>query len=101
MRAARASFPWLALALGCTSAPPPAVSARAAPSSSAAPSTGPPAAAKAKAARPDASCTYRVAVAEPSARKLRVDARCEGADTTGFSVTEPAALAFVHGDDGA
>jgi len=33
--------------------------------------------------------------------RLRVEARCEGAGTTGFSVTEPSAVPFVHADGGA
>jgi len=101
MRAARASSLLLALTAGCTSPPHSATTAPARHGSSAAPAQGAHAAARAKSARPDAGCTYRVAIVHSTPLELRVDARCEGAGTTGFSVAEPAALRFTRGDVGA
>src|SRR5262245_46775156 len=100
MRAGRASWSWVVVALGCASRP-------ATPSVAGAGGAGAPAiavkhgAAHAKAARPDATCAYRVSVTRPSPLELRVVARCDGAGTTGFRVTEPAAVPFVHAAGGA
>lgn len=102
MVAARASLPWLLVVLACSSHPvvwggaPPSRPVAVAPAVAAQRPIAP-----AKAARPDAKCTYRVSVAKPSPLALSVLARCDGAGTTGFGVTEPEAIRFVHTEDGA
>src|SRR6187397_1550656 len=94
MWAARASLPWLVALLGC--APHTRAPTAATPGTSARATPVKPGAGRAKAARPDARCTYGVSVTRSQPFEVTVTARCESAGTTGFRVTEPAAVPFVR-----